>query len=503
MNVLRALVIEDDSTGDLKMKSIDEVRGVLMENPQLSIEMAAQKTVKKLRSWNRALFRTPWLYEFHFKGVGKEYAEASNMLLGNSEDLVEEAEASSDTATENSSPIYSRAPDKRAAARAPCRIPEGQEQWDFKSSSDVEPPGAKASPKVSRGKRKQPVSGLLNQSKSAIPIGLDDDDDHDDDDDDGIPAPGEEAIPIDLPERVASPASPMPCRKKIKKSQQKSYAGRRAWTRQEKEAVKQGIRVFGVSQWAQIKGMWSNVLKDRTSQQIKDCYRTMLEKGELAEASNTLQNPRARPLGNSEDLLEEAEASSDTATENSSPIYSRAPDKRAAARAPCRIPEGQEQWDFKSSSDVEPPGAKASPKVSRGKRKQPVSGLLNQSKSAIPIGLDDDDDHDDDDDDGIPAPGEEAIPIDLPERVASPASPMPCRKKIKKSQQKSYAGRRAWTRQEKEAVKQGIRVFGVSQWAQIKGMWSNVLKDRTSQQIKDCYRTMLEKGELADVPHAG
>lgn len=309
MNVLRALVTEDDATCDLKMKSIDEVRVILMENPQLSVERIATKTLEKLRLWNKLLFPTPRLYEFHFKegddlaeenvdedeeegeeGALEDQEEDANAaveklrgsrakLLERVNDPLEEAVAAAENATKNFSPRDAPA-QKMAVARAPQPDDEAEEEGEYEFSSDEKPAAVEPSPKVSSAKRKHPGSDLYNKKKSATQMRFDDDDD------DEIPDPPEETLLSDLPNRAAAPTSPSP-RKKVKKSQQKSYDGRRVWTDQEKQAVKQGIRDFGVGQWAEIKKRWKVVLKDRTSQQIKDCYRTMLKRGELKDVLNT------------------------------------------------------------------------------------------------------------------------------------------------------------------------------------------------------------------------
>jgi len=69
-------------------------------------------------------------------------------------------------------------------------------------------------------------------------------------------------------------------------------------------------------------------------------------------------------------------------------------------------------------------------------------------------------------------------------------------KYFKKSQEKCYEGRRNWTDLEKAAVVDGIKVLGVGNWAAIKRREALILRDRTSGQIKDCFRTMKNRGEL-------
>lgn len=69
------------------------------------------------------------------------------------------------------------------------------------------------------------------------------------------------------------------------------------------------------------------------------------------------------------------------------------------------------------------------------------------------------------------------------------------RKKRKKSQQKQYRGRRPWTDQDKQAILDGIRQFGVGKWANIKAEYIR-FEERTSGQIKDCFRNMLKNNEV-------
>lgn len=56
--------------------------------------------------------------------------------------------------------------------------------------------------------------------------------------------------------------------------------------------------------------------------------------------------------------------------------------------------------------------------------------------------------------------------------------------------------RKKFTEEEKGAIKLGVQRFGFGKWAQIKEYYAEELKDRTSVNIKDCYRTMQRKGEV-------
>ena len=74
------------------------------------------------------------------------------------------------------------------------------------------------------------------------------------------------------------------------------------------------------------------------------------------------------------------------------------------------------------------------------------------------------------------------------------------KRRHRRSQKKLYQGRRKWTDTEKTAIKEGIQEFGVGEWTKIKEQYYIVLQFRTSGQIKDCYRTMLKKGEIQEQP---
>ena len=84
---------------------------------------------------------------------------------------------------------------------------------------------------------------------------------------------------------------------------------RTAWTEDEKNCVKLGVERFGVGSWMTIKEEYSDVLRNRTNVQIKDCWRTMVKKNkvtspEAADAAPVPATPSVRPTaqaGASED----------------------------------------------------------------------------------------------------------------------------------------------------------------------------------------------------------
>lgn len=56
--------------------------------------------------------------------------------------------------------------------------------------------------------------------------------------------------------------------------------------------------------------------------------------------------------------------------------------------------------------------------------------------------------------------------------------------------------RRRWTEEEKNAVKQGVEMHGVGNWVKIKDEYAEILRNRTSVQIKDVWRTMSKNSEV-------
>jgi hypothetical protein len=57
--------------------------------------------------------------------------------------------------------------------------------------------------------------------------------------------------------------------------------------------------------------------------------------------------------------------------------------------------------------------------------------------------------------------------------------------------------RRRWTEEEKGAVKQGVEKYGVGKWKKIKTEYAVILRNRKPVQLKDCWRTMVERKEVS------
>jgi hypothetical protein len=119
------------------------------------------------------------------------------------------------------------------------------------------------------------------------------------------------------------------------------------------------------------------------------------------------------------------------------------------------------------------------------------SKLLEKKSSAIRLQFQDDVDDDDDDED---EPGNVTL-SDLPNRAKakakSPARLAPDQGIFTPTGR--VHRRRFWTEEETIAVKEGVRTLGTGRWAEIKSDHEYILRNRTSVQIKDKWRTILKE----------
>ncbi len=155
----------------------------------------------------------------------------------------------------------------------------------FASSSTKKTPSSRGREGNAKSPKRTPrLSGtkLCTSSSSSEYENTSQDDSTSSDDDEDIPSPSAKSRAV--------PPTPVP------RIQPQSTRGvnvprsagkkRKRWTDEEKDIVRKGIRRHGVGHWAMIKSDWPMELRDRTSVQIKDCYRTMLKRGELSESDS-------------------------------------------------------------------------------------------------------------------------------------------------------------------------------------------------------------------------
>lgn len=146
-----------------------------------------------------------------------------------------------------------------------------------------------------------------------------------------------------------------------------------------------------------------------------------------------------------------------------------------------------------SSTKKTPRGGKGSAKTPKRTPRLSGTKLCTSSSSSEYENTSKADSSSSDDDEDIPSPSAKSRAVSTPVPRIQPQSTRGVN--VPRSAGKK---RKRWTDEEKDVVKQGIARYGVGRWAMIKSDWAMELRDRTSVQIKDCYRTMLKRGELSE-----
>lgn len=173
---------------------------------------------------------------------------------------------------------------------------------------------------------------------------------------------------------------------------------RKRFTNEEKEAVKKGVEQYGPGDWKSIKNHYLGILHHRTPVQIKDCFRTMVKRGEVPE--NWGQDAK---------------------------------EARKAARKAGKL------FGFYNP----PPEATAAVDAETNTN-PPTAGATYSSSDKKPK-------------------------------------------------------RRKFSKEEKQALVDGIEKLGVGNWKQIREEYSDIFVDRTGLQLKDLYRTMVRLGQIPKV----
>jgi hypothetical protein len=123
------------------------------------------------------------------------------------------------------------------------------------------------------------------------------------------------------------------------------------------------------------------------------------------------------------------------------------------------------------------------------------SNLLDKKKSAIRLKFQDDDIEDDDDEeDDLGNVTLSDLPNRAKAKAKSPARLPPDQGVF--TPEGRVQKRRFWTDEETMAVKDGVRRYGTGKWAEIKSHHEHILRNRTSVQIKDKWRTMTRNNEV-------
>jgi len=181
-----------------------------------------------------------------------------------------------------------------------------------------------------------------------------------------------------------------------------------------------------------------------------------------SRALKKLQSSRARLNDSVEDPLSEIVAAAAFASGKRKRSY-RINDREAA-----KEDTNESEFTFKDDADtmknkhhVDVPGARG--------------GMLDKKKSATRLTFTPEEKIDD-------IEGRVLILPPMSQRFSNAVESSPA--KQKRSQVKKYTGRRIWTDTEKNAIIEGIRRFGIGQWARVKDTFFMDLNMRTSGQIR-------------------
>lgn len=134
-----------------------------------------------------------------------------------------------------------------------------------------------------------------------------------------------------------------------------------------------------------------------------------------------------------------------------------------------------------------------SPSKPRSTKKVGGGKLLEKSKNATRLGFDESDEEGDYDKITL---GDLASPPAKKRAKSSTKGPAPDEGIFGEFGKVNY--RRFWSEEETTALREGYKVHGKSRWNEIKHQFPYILRNRTSVQIKDKWRTMLKNHEIEE-----
>ena len=195
-----------------------------------------------IRSWVMTALGTPLLYDVYFEVDDDEKVQRlqhSRKRLGDH--------------------VVDPLPE---VVKAASKAKRGRKMTPVEESDDSDDEEKKRTPKR-RGR-------MLDKKKSAKRLDFDGSGDEDEEIEDPENLDNRPALRSpDEQMRMYNHGKESPLKKKARKSQEKTYEGRRVWNEAEVNAIKEGIEIYGNGKWAEIKDHFHVVLKDRTSGQIK------------------------------------------------------------------------------------------------------------------------------------------------------------------------------------------------------------------------------------------
>lgn len=133
-------------------------------------------------------------------------------------------------------------------------------------------------------------------------------------------------------------------------SKKDSKTNRRPWTVEEKSAVKEGVKKFGIGAWTKTKLEYAEILQNRTNIQIKDAWRHMLKKGEVEDCQeeSTQMSKDGKNEGVATSTENEKDIKDSTTKERGTTAKSKTPSKKTKPKSKSKSPKKSSKKEAKS-----------------------------------------------------------------------------------------------------------------------------------------------------------
>ena len=244
---------------------------------------------------------------------------------------------------------------------------------------------------------------------------------------------------------------------------------RKRFTNEEKEAVKKGVEQYGPGDWKSVRAHYIGILHGRTAVNIKDCFRTMVRRGDLPEnwgQEAKKRRKQARKEGklfgfyNTPLSMAPVGAGAGVAVTAATPAPPVGATTAVLQHNPSRISSAVAGTAGETPTDVSLPG--------------PNPAAIHQHYTPVPTPQ---------------PPSITQVPYNAAAEDHTHTRRRP----------KSLIKRRKFSKEEKAILIEGIEKLGVGNWKMILEEYADTFGGRTGQQLKDLYRTMVRLGQIPKV----
>lgn len=245
---------------------------------------------------------------------------------------------------------------------------------------------------------------------------------------------------------------------------------RKRFTNEEKEAVKKGVEQYGPGDWKTVRAHYIGILHGRTAVNIKDCFRTMVRRGDLPE--NWGQEAKKRR----KQARKEGKLFGFYNTPLSMTPVGAGAGAAVTVAAATSLPVGATTAVLQHNHN----------RISSA-----VAGTMGETPTDV----------------SLPGPNPAAthqhytpVPTAQPPSITQvPYNAAAEDHTHTRRRPKSLIKRRKFSKEEKTVLIEGIEKLGVGNWKMILEEYADTFGGRTGQQLKDLYRTMVRLGQIPKV----